>query len=68
MNVNLSYPAKIEFDGEAYQVCFIDIENCFTYGETLSDAIHNAEDVLGAMLRSIVKAGESLPVASKTLI
>ncbi len=64
MNIQFSYPAVIEFDGEAFQVHFPDIENAFTYGVTLPEAIHNAEDLLGTMLVSMVKAGEPLPVAS----
>ena len=65
MIVNLSYPAKIEFDGETYQVNFIDIENCFTYGHSLTEAIDNAQDVLGTMLQSMAKDNFILPLPGK---
>lgn len=47
-----AYPAVFTFDKEdnCYYVSFPDIENCFTDGEGLPEAIEMAEDVLALML------------------
>lgn len=41
--LDLTYGAKIEPDGEGFLVTFRDIENAFTYGESLDEAIFNAQ-------------------------
>lgn len=48
--IDLTYGAKIEPDGEGFLVTFRDIENAFTYGETLEEAIFNAQEVLDLIL------------------
>jgi len=54
---------KDEEDG-GYIVTFPDLENCFTYGETLVEAVEMAEDVLLTMLDYMEEIGEDIPVAS----
>ncbi len=46
------YPAVISYnaDDKIYYVDFPDLKNCFTDGETLREALDNAEDVLNLML------------------
>lgn len=45
------YPAIFTPEGEkAYLVNFPDLENCFTDGEDLYEAIENAQDVLALIL------------------
>lgn len=47
-----SYPCIITFDQDdgIYYVNFPDLEDCFTDGETLEEALYNAKDVLGLVL------------------
>lgn len=47
-----SYPCIITFDKTdgIYYVDFPDLEDCFTDGETLEEALYNAKDVLGLVL------------------
>ncbi|MDU5824006.1 type II toxin-antitoxin system HicB family antitoxin [Anaerococcus vaginalis] len=47
-----SYPCIITFDKNdgIYYVNFPDLEDCFTDGETLEEALYNAKDVLGLVL------------------
>lgn len=49
-----SYPCIITLDKEdgIYYVNFPDLEDCFTDGETLQEALYNAQDVLGLVLYS----------------
>lgn len=63
--IELSYGAKIEPDGDGYLVTFRDIENAFTYGETLDAAIFNAQEVLDLMLLDRLEKDEEIPVPSK---
>lgn len=63
--IELSYGAKIEPDGDGYLVTFRDIENAFTYGETLDEAIFNAQEVLDLMLLDRLEKDEEIPVPSK---
>ena len=45
-----SYPANFFPDENCFGVQFYDIDNCFTFGRTLAEAIDNAEDALNLML------------------
>ena len=61
------YPAVFEpneLDG--YCVFFPDIDNVFTQGKDLADAIDMAEDVLCLMLYDMEKKGLAIPKASKS--
>lgn len=44
------FPAVYEKSEDGYNVRFPDIENCFTCGETLEEAVEMAKDVLPLML------------------
>lgn len=44
------YPAIIKCEENVYDVRFPDIENCFTFGKSLEDALDSANDVLGLCL------------------
>ena len=49
-----SYPCIITLDKEdgIYYVNFPDLDDCFTDGDTLEEALYNAQDVLGLVLYS----------------
>jgi antitoxin HicB len=55
---------KLEDEG-IYSVSFPDLENCFTDGETLAEAVDMAEEALGALLSDIEDKGEHIPAPSK---
>ncbi len=55
------YPAIIHEDDGAYWVEFPDLEGCFSDGETVANAIFNAEEALGAYLCSLAERGISIP-------
>jgi len=59
------YPAIFtkEDDGKI-SVLFPDIENCFTGGNDMADALEMAEDVLCLMLYDMEKDGKAIPVPS----
>lgn len=61
-----AYPAILTYDGEenCYYVNFPDIENCFTDGKTLPEAIEMGEDALTLMLCQMEDDGEAIPEAS----
>ncbi|OGV27868.1 MAG: hypothetical protein A3F18_03310 [Legionellales bacterium RIFCSPHIGHO2_12_FULL_37_14] len=63
--IELSYGAQIQPDGAGYLVTFRDIENAFTYGETLDEAIFNAQEVLDLMLLDRLEKNEEIPMPSK---
>jgi antitoxin HicB len=48
----LQYPAKISREGEHFLVSFPDFENINTFGSTLEEALHNAEEALNGCLES----------------
>lgn len=58
--IELTYGAKIEPDGEGFLVTFRDIENAFTYGETLEEAIFNAQEVLDLILLDRLEKNEQI--------
>lgn len=60
------FPALISWNEEdkTYYVTVPDLENCFTDGATLPEALENATDVLNLMLWSAEHEGEVIPKAS----
>ncbi len=58
--IDLTYGAKIDPDGEGFLVTFRDIENAFTYGETLEEAIFNAQEVLDLILLDRLEKNEKI--------
>lgn len=58
-----AYPAILTYDkGEnRYYVNFPDIENCFTDGKTLPEAIEMGEDALALMLCQMEDDGANIP-------
>lgn len=59
------YPAIFtEEDGTAYSVTFPDIENCYTCGNSLIEAMEMAADVLAMMLCFREREQQTIPVAT----
>lgn len=63
----LTYPAQIEKRDDGYLVTFPDLENVLTYGATIDEALHNAEEALNGCIESdfernfIIPSPSSLP-------
>ena len=56
------YPAILTLeDNGQYSVKFPDIQNCYTGGDNMADAIGMAEDVLCLMLYDMEKDGKAIP-------
>lgn len=55
------YPAVFTKETDGYSVRFPDIENCFTDGNTLAEALEMAQDALNLMLMTM--EDEKLPIA-----
>ena len=61
----LQYPAKIKKSEGVYLVAFPDFENINTWGETLDQALKNAEEALNGCLQSDFERGFQLPDPSE---
>jgi antitoxin HicB len=57
--------AMIEKEDGVFVVSFPDLENCFTDGETLPEAVEMAEDALGSLLSVMEDDGDHIPAPSK---
>lgn len=57
------FPAVFQWDekDKVYYVSFPDLENCFTDGETLAEAVENADDVLNVMVWNMEREKEVIP-------
>lgn len=55
------YYAVIHQEEDAFIINFPDLENVFTDGETLADAVEMAEDCLGMMLIDYEDDGNVIP-------
>lgn len=53
----LQYPAIVKKADGSYLVSFVDFENINTYGETLEQALKNAEEALNGCLESDFERG-----------
>jgi len=59
------YPAIFEKEGDFYNVCFPDLESCYTQGEGIADAYEMAEDALCLTLYNLEEEGKEIPKASE---
>ena len=50
----LSYPAIITHEDNSYWVKFVDLEGCYSDGETLAEAMENAKEAMGLFLEDLV--------------
>ena len=56
------YPATYEHEENGtISVYFPDIDNCFTYGETLEECVSNAKECLELFVESMLEDGRELP-------
>jgi len=56
------YPAIYEHeDNGTISVYFPDIDNCFTYGETIEECVKNAKECLELFIESELEDGKELP-------
>ena len=61
------YPAVFTKEGEQYSVAFPDIEGCYTCGDSLVEAVSNAQDALCLMLYDMEESGKVIPAPSDAL-
>lgn len=59
--MNVSYPYRVEQEGSAYLVQFIDLEDAFTEGETLDEAHYNAAEVLSLVVQGRIEDSFDIP-------
>ena len=60
------YPATYEQeDNGTLSVYFPDIDNCFTFGETVEECLRNAKECLELFIETEMEAGNELPIPSK---
>jgi antitoxin HicB len=60
----LAYPAKLDKQDDGYLVTFPDLENVMTYGATMEEALHNAEEALNGCIESDFERNFSIPAPS----
>ncbi len=58
------YPAILTPEDGGYIVTFPDLENCFTDGSDLCEAVEMAQDVLNLMLKTMEDEKQQIPAAS----
>lgn len=58
------YPAILKIIDGTYDVRFPDINNCFTFGTNLEDALDSASDVLELCIYDMEQDNIEIPVAS----
>jgi antitoxin HicB len=60
----LAYSAHIEKQDDGYLVSFPDMENIMTFGATLEEALHNAEEALNGCIESDFERNFVIPSPS----
>lgn len=53
MNRILTYPAVFNYEDGGYWAEFIDLEGCFTQGNTLQEVMNNAREAMGLYLEDL---------------
>ena len=59
--MEIRYPAVLKPEESGYFVQFVDLEEAFTEGETLDEALFNAAEVLTLTLDARMEEGMSIP-------
>jgi antitoxin HicB len=62
-----AYPAKISPEDGGFVVQFIDLDEAFTEGDTLDDALFNAAEVLTLTLEGRIEEGAAIPEPSQNI-
>lgn len=63
--MNFEYPFTVEAgDKHGFIAQFVDIEEAFTFGNTLEECLHNAEEVLTIMLTIRLEKSDEIPQPS----
>lgn len=62
--MNIAYPAIVHEEPDGVWVEFPDLEGCYSDGETVAEAITNAQDALGGYLCSMLDRDMKLPAPS----
>jgi len=59
----MRYPIAIELDDEAqaFGVVVPDLPGCFSAGDTLDEALNNAEEAVVAWIDAMLDRGEAIP-------
>lgn len=66
--MEIRYPARIEPQrGGGFFVQFVDLDDTFTEGQTMEEALFNAAEVLSAMLGWRLDEGQGVPPPSKRI-
>jgi antitoxin HicB len=64
---DFAYPAKIVKRRTGhYEVQFIDLDDAFTYGDTLEEALDYASEVLSGIILTCLDLGQDVPKPSKS--
>ena len=58
------YPAIFTPEDGGYSIAFPDVDTCFTEGDTLTEAMENANDALSMVLDHMERHQMEIPVAS----
>jgi antitoxin HicB len=65
---DFAYPAKIvKRRGGAYEVQFLDLDDAFTYGDTLEEALDYASEVLSGIILARLDLEVDVPKPSKSV-
>jgi predicted RNase H-like HicB family nuclease len=64
--MNMRYPVAIEpgTDTEAFGVVVPDLPGCFSAGDTMDEALANAEEAITAWIEATLDAGQDIPQPS----
>ena len=63
--ITLTYYAKITQESDGYIVPFRDLSNVFTEGDSLEEALFNAQEALDGVLLSMMEEDHDIPYPSK---
>lgn len=64
MKNRYTYPAILKVNDNGFDVIFPDIDSCFTFGDSLEDALDSARDVLELCIYDMEQDGKEIPTAS----
>ncbi len=64
VKLNYLYPSVVHFDNNGYLVRVVDFDCCYSYANTLEEAVCSVSDELSKRIRDGIVSGKKLPAAS----
>lgn len=66
MATNYGFTAVIERDEDGYYASCLELDGCYSQGDTYDEALKNIQDAIRLHVEDILESGEKVPQSERT--